>query len=148
MSSTFVLRKDDADRPQILQNLIAFATSLPANKSWEIEIGPHVKERTTKQNKALFGLAYPILEKATGIDKEDWHEYFCGRHFGVVELGMLDGSRKTKPRRTTTTNERGARDVIGTVEFAEFFDRVQREAAGGGHYIPDPSPLWKETREL
>lgn len=108
-----------------------------------VEIAPFKKERTDQQNRALFGHAYEILENETGNSKQDLHDLFCGTHFGWETHEVL-GQKKRKPRRTTTKNERGERDVMPAREFIKFYDLVVRTAAEYGIVIPDPDPMWRK----
>lgn len=110
-------------------------------KDLVVNVKKKTKERSDPQNKALWGCAYDYLRKATGNDKEDLHDYFCGEFFGWKEYEVM-GKRKLKPVRTTTTNEAGKRDVISTEELSEFYAFIQQHAAQGGHYVPDPDPNW------
>lgn len=127
----------------MLQNTVEFLSRLSATRAWEIVIRPYVRDKTDPQNKSLWGLAYPILERATGQDAEDWHEYFCGEKFGWVEKEFF-GKRKLRPARTTTTDYDGNKNNLNTIEFAEFFDFIQRRCAENGVHIPDPDPFWRE----
>ena len=145
MSQTFVLHKGDANRATVLANAVAFLGRLAGDRSWRIEIALHRKTRSSEQNAALWSLAYPILEKATGQPVNDWHEYMLGEHFGWVEYSLF-GKRKLRPARTTTTGYRGEDDTLSTVDFAEFFNFIQNRAAENGIHIPDPDPFWREQR--
>ena len=144
MSQTYALHKGDMRRALVLANLHAFIERLPATKSWRIEIKELRKERTLDQNAALFGVAYAAIMAATGLEgereREELHRNFCGDYFGWAP-GPL-GHRR--PVRTTTTNERGERDVLDTQGMAEFYDFIQRQAAEYGIDVPSPDPLWRE----
>jgi hypothetical protein len=138
----FTLHANDPNRPNVLANAIKFLGSLPMEKAWDIQIGPHKKTRSPRQNAALFGCAYPAIREQTGEDDMDrLHEHFCCLHFGVAETGL----GYQKPRRTTTRNEQGQRDVISTMEMAAFYSRVQRECAQFGVWVPDPDPMYKHA---
>ena len=114
---------------------------------WKIEARPYRKDRSAEQNAALWGVAYPPIMEATGLrgekDKEELHEYMCGEYFGWVEYSIL-GKRKVRPRRTTTTNEDGNRDLLDTVVMADFYGFVQQRAAENGIYVPDPERISDE----
>jgi hypothetical protein len=133
------------DRERILGNLTDFLGKLDPAKSWEIEVVPFAKPRNDPQNHALFGVAYKALEEQTGNDREDLHTYFCGEHFGWVETTVM-GRKKVKPRRTTTRDENGKRDVMKMADFAKFYEFVQRRSAQVGYMVPDPDPLIKDSR--
>lgn len=145
MSQDFVLHKDDQFRPGVLRNLIDFINRLPASKSWRISVAQYRKTRSTEQNAALWAVAYPALEEATGQPVNDWHEYMLGEYFGWVEYSLF-GKRKLRPARTTTTGFNGEESKLTTVEFAEFYDFIQQRAAENGIFVPDPDPFWREQR--
>lgn len=134
----FVLHKDDS-RANVLANLQGFLGKLPASKAWKVEITESRKSRTDPQNHALFGVAYPVLEEATGFTKDELHEAFCKRHFGTVEREVM-GQMVSKPFRTTTTDEHGQRNVIPWDAFSDFYAMVQQVGAEAGIFIPDPIP--------
>ena len=82
MSQNFVLHANDHHRPGVLRNLIDFINRLPANKAWKIGVAQYRKTRTNEQNAALWAVAYPTLEEATGQPANDWHDYMLGEYFG------------------------------------------------------------------
>jgi hypothetical protein len=51
------------------------------------------------------------------------------------------GVRQTKPRRTTTTNEAGERDVLSRDDMSRFYNFIVQTAAEQGCYIEDPNPM-------
>jgi hypothetical protein len=136
-----------ADRPrdEILARMVRFVHQLDAAKAWEWTCAPYKRKRSVSQNNALFGVAYPPIMEHCGLrgerDREDLHSYFCGEFWGWVEYDLL-GKRKHRPKRTTTTNEDGKRDVISTTEFMDFYAFVQQRAAEQGILVPDPDPEW------
>ena len=136
----YQLNANGPERTQVLANALAFLQRLPAAKSWRIEIKEARKERTNEQNAALFGVAYPALTDATGFTPDELHDAFCRRFFGTVERQVM-GQTVTRPRRTTTTNEAGERDVIEAAEFAKFYDHVQQVGAEAGVDVPSPDPM-------
>ena len=100
--------------------------------------------RTGKQNAALFGCAYKYLSEETGNDPDDLHLYFCGEYFGWVVRKVMGQDRRA-PKRTTTKNEEGHRDVITTSDCAKFYQFIQdRCATTIGLSVPDPDPSWKQ----
>lgn len=121
--------------------LMAFLSALDVTKEVQVTIGPVKKERSCQQNKALWGCAYETLRKATGNDKEDLHEYFCGEYFGW-DINDVMGQKRKKPKRTTTTDYDGHRDVISTIHLQDFYAFIQQRSAEQGIYVPDPDPMW------
>lgn len=144
--STFILHAKDANRANVKANAHAFIDRLPDDKSWELTIEQFKRERSDSQNRGLFGVGYPPLMEFCGYqgdaDKRELHREFCGAFFGWVDT-PTGGSR---PARTTTTNERGQRDVVPWDVFCEFYAFVQRKGAELGVFIPDPDPLWREVK--
>lgn len=127
--------------------LMRFLSAVPLTEEFQVTIGPIKKERTDPQNKALWGCAYEHLRKATGNDKEDLHEYFCGEYFGW-EIREVMGMKKKYPKRTTTTGYDGKRDVITTLQLSDFYQFIQvRSAETVGVFVPDPDPMWWHHRE-
>lgn len=137
--TAYVLHANDPKRAGILANCIAFLPRLPADKDWLIDVGPYVKERTSKQNKTLYGLAEKTLGEFMGLrgadELKELHRELCCLYFGRVDLPI--GYR---PRRTTTKNEAGEREPINTKEAADFFEFIRQTAANIGCDIPDPDP--------
>lgn len=145
MSQKFILHAGARDRSHILANCTAFLGKLTSAKSWVVEIKQYRKTRSNDQNEALWGLAYPIIAKALGEDVNTIHEYMLGEHFGWIE-SVVFGKRKSRPARTTTTGYRGEPDTLSTVDFASYFDFIQRRAGENGVHIPDPNPAWREAK--
>lgn len=143
MTQRFVLHAGDDSWTRILANAWALLNGLSKSRSWVIEIKRYVKERSSDQNRALWGVAYPPIVEATGQEATDWHEYFLGEYFGWVECRMF-GRRRLRPARTTTTGFNGEDAKLSTAEFAEFYNFIQRRAGENGIYVPDPDPLHHE----
>lgn len=102
-------------------------------------------ERSTKQNRALFGHAYKHIGAEVGLsgrkELDKLHTDFCCRFYGERIVEVV-GSKYRLPVRTTTTDENGKRDVINVGEFSAFYGDVERIAAECGIFIPAPDPLW------
>ena len=137
----FILRKNGDSREKILANIAKFLEILPADREFVVEIRRYRRSRTLAQNAMLWGLAYPPIMEALGLsgesDKEMLHQAFCELYFGKVDLEIM-GIAMTLPKRTTTTDEKGRRSVLTTLEFSDFWSFVQRQAAELGIYVPDP----------
>lgn len=126
-------------RERTVANFSRFLLGLSMDKAWRVEVHEHKRTRSDAQNNALWGVAYKTLQRETGNDPDDMHEYFCGEFFGWVQREMF-GKVKLKPRRTTTRNEDGKRDMIPTTQFMDFYAFIQRRSAETvGVYIPDPN---------
>lgn len=108
-----------------------------------VEVSAWKSSRSSEQNNYLFGVCYPMLADAKGYDVADIHEWMCGQHFGWVDKTVPktewnpEGVAKV-PRRTTTRDENGKRDVLKAGPFSDFVAMVQRVGAQAGVFIPDP----------
>lgn len=144
MKAQSVILPASASREDAISRLLEVAMSLPEGRPWRFTWETAKAERTDLQNNALWGVAYKFLRDETGNDPEDLHQYFCGEYFGWVETTVL-GRRKLRPRRTTTTDEHGHRDVIARMHFSDFYAFIQQRVAETlGLVVPDPDPLWFE----
>lgn len=105
-------------------------------------------DRSEEQNGALFGVAYPPIMQHTGYRKEELHEVFCRAYFGEAER-VIAGRVIVRPKRTTTTDELGQRDVISKLDFARFYEFVQQVSAEHwGVNVPDPDKHWRQNLEV
>ena len=136
MSQEVRIRKD-ASRVGALDQLCGLLRALRGDREWLVTIAQYNPKRSDEQNRALWGLAYRIVAERTGQEAEDWHEYFLGEWAGWEEYEMF-GRKKIRPRRRSSK--------LTTAEFAEYFDFIQRRAAENGILIPDPDPMWRQTR--
>lgn len=124
--------------PQGKQALLDYLETLPTIRKWRVRVSLYRRTRSNEQNNALWGVAYPAIREATGNEPDDLHTYFCGEYWGWLEVGVLD-QVKRKPRRTTTRDESGRRDVITTADFSDFYLFIQQRCASVGVYVPDPN---------
>jgi len=142
--SNFYLWKDRS-RAVVMAALVATIQALSSAKVWHVEIKAYRKTRSNEQNRALWGLAYPILRDATGSSVNECHKYMLEEYFGRVEYTIF-GRIETRPARTTTTGYEGEDNTLSTEEFARFFDFIQQRAAENNIAIPDPDPFWREQK--
>ena len=145
-AQTFVLPiKPEQRREFVESRILPFLLIAHPGKRLKLSADAEKPPRSDLQNRALWGVAYPPIMEAMGLrgeaDREEIHEYFCGEYWGWIEYEIL-GKRKQRPRRTTTKNELGQRDVIGKLLMAEFYNFIQQRAAENGIYVPDPDPMW------
>lgn len=139
----FIFNGESKER--VLARLTAFLGAWPAGKPCIVTVARFIRTRSNLQNAALWGVAYKTLSDATGHRPAELHEYFCGEYFGWEEYEVF-GLRKKRPRRTTTTNDKGERDVISTLECMGFYEFIQQRAAETVQVnVPDPDPeYWKK----
>jgi hypothetical protein len=137
---SYTLHAGNAYRELVLQNALAFLERLPQTKSWQIEVREYHKPRSSKQRRALFGVAYKAIMAAMGLsgekEKNELHAYFCADYFGSHK----DSFGRARPNRTTTTNERGEHEEIDVSEALKMYAHIQRRAAEVGIDVPDPDP--------
>ena len=107
------------------------AQSLPMEVSCE----PWKEPRKLTANAYLWAFVYGPLAEVAGHDPEAWHEYFCIQHFGGVPHTKIDGSQEIRPKRTTTKDEQGKRDVLKGQAFNDFLMFVESECAKHGVFI-------------
>lgn len=101
----------------------------------EVESGPWAKPRSLPQNNFLWAYVYgPLVERA-GFSDLEWHDYFCHLHFGAIPHTKPNGSIEMRPRRTTTKNEHGKRDVLKGKDFRDFVTFVESECAKRGVFV-------------
>jgi hypothetical protein len=133
-----------SDKPweSAITTMLRFVHALDHSKAHVITVDRLRRERSDLQNRALWGVAYKTLSQETGNEPEDLHTYFCGEYFGWEEFDIMGQPRK-RPKRTTTKDERGNRDVVSTEVLSDFYGFIQRRAAETvGIYVPDPDPEW------
>lgn len=110
----------------------------------EVECKPWKRTRSNEQNSLLFGVVYPPIAEAMGyeVDGDNGiHAFMCGTFFGWVDRPVPKTPRNPEgvasfPRRTTTRDENGKRDVLKADDFSKFLDTVGRIAAKAGVFIP------------
>lgn len=129
----------DGQRADKLARLMGMLQSRPAFPI-EIEVQRHQKKRTPKANNYLWGVCYVYMADASGYEKDELHYAMCCKYFGTKVVEIM-GEKTVRPIRTTTTNEDGEAEWLGSGDFAEFVDFVIREASNWYDVsIPPPSP--------
>lgn len=127
-------------RGERIQRIAAFLSRLDGSKPWELLVRPWKKERTLRQNNALFGVAYKTLSDFTGFTEPELHDVLLRGYFGEVHYELL-GVRRVRPKRTTTTNEQGERDVLSRDDMSAYYNFIVQKAAEIGCFIEDPNPM-------
>lgn len=130
---------DDEDR--VSERMLRLAAVIQGRThNIEIEVKRHQKKRTPEAQGYLWGVCYPLMSDASGYEKEEIHYAMCCKFFGVKVVEIM-GQRYERPIRTTSTNEDGEAEWLGSSDFADFTDFVIREAADWYDVaIPPPTP--------
>ncbi|HET9819625.1 MAG TPA: hypothetical protein VFP92_10710 [Rhodanobacteraceae bacterium] len=117
---------------------IAFVQAQPL--PLDVEAKPWRKSRSNEQNALLWAMYGPLADHM-GYDRDDIHEWMCGRFFGWRDIKVPKTPRNPEglasmPVRSTTRDENGKRNVIDKTTFTKFVDMVERVAAQAGVFIP------------
>lgn len=106
----------------------------------EVVAKRYVKSRSREAENYLWGVCYPLMSDASGYEKHEIHDAMLKAYFGD-DTHVVMGQTVSKPRRTTTTNEDGERDILSASDYWDFTDFVIREAALWYDLaIPPPDP--------
>ena len=135
------------DRDKVIASIRRFIFDLPTDKPYLIDITRLKKKRTNLQNRALWGVAYKVINMETGYKPEKVHNLMCGEFFGW-KADAVFGNPTKEPVRTTTHDSDGKRDVIDREELGKFYLAIQAFCAPWGVDMPDPDPDWKINLEL
>lgn len=105
--------------PNGQQAMLDFMAQLDPRERYEVTIAKYEKPRSLGHNNYYFGFVCTPLAQFCGETPERTHEHLCGEYWGWVEKEFR-GHKYRKPRRTTTTNENGERDVLKGEPFQAF----------------------------
>lgn len=103
----------------------------------DVSCEPWREPRTLPQNAYLWKAVYEPLVERLGFTAEDWHEHWCGEFFGWLHSVKPSGESVSVPKRTTTRNEHGKRDVLKGKAFADFVTFVEAECAKRGVFVAE-----------
>lgn len=103
------------------------------DKKLVFEVRPYKKPRSQGLNAFHWSQVITPIADFMGESPEEAHRELCGSYFGWVENSL--GGRK--PRRTTTRNEKGERDVLDWEVMNNFIHHCQRIAAELGVPLPE-----------
>lgn len=132
--------KSDTDNQRGDKELRLLALLRQSGNDLVVEVKRHVKSRSREAENYLWGVCYPLMSDASGYEKHEIHDAMLIAYFGEESVTVM-GRTLIKPRRTTTTNEEGERDVLGAADYWDFTDFVIREAALWYDLaIPSPDP--------
>lgn len=108
-----------------------------ANGDHILTIKKVVKQRSFPQNRLMW-LWFTCIEKETGTDKNDVHDYYCSLFL---------------QRRTSINNidrvVSGGTSKLSTIQFKNFLDKIQADAASEfGIRLPNPDDQsWEAFKE-
>ena len=134
------------NRQHAIELAMTALSSLDTTVCWKVTVEPIKYDRSLSQNAYLWAVPNKMISEATGYEVDEVHEYLLGAYFGwrekrVPKKPSNPQGVESVPRRTTTKNESGKRNVLSTKDFAEYVGFVQRFAAQKLHIvIPDPDP--------
>lgn len=111
-----------------------------AEKAVVVEVKRYQKRRSREAENYLWGVVYPLMSSASGYEKDELHQAMCAKFWGE-NVSKVMGLTISRPRRTTTTNEDGEKDVLSPADYWDFTDFVIREAAMWFDVVvPEPNP--------
>lgn len=100
-----------------------------ANKRITLTIEKYYKQRTSQQNRYLFGVAYKLISDHTGYTPDEVHDLLAKKFIGKKTIKI--GSETVETHETSTK--------LSTTDFMAYIASVQRFAAEElDVYIPDP----------
>jgi hypothetical protein len=94
----------------------------------QVEWGPYKKPRSIPFNRFYFVSIVTPLAAHCGESPAETHRLLCGDYWGWV-MKEFNGHMREVPRRTTTTNEEGKRDVLPWDQMSNFVEH-SRSVAG------------------
>ena len=110
-----------------------FLSKLPASKAYTIDVKQYRRNRSTDQNRFLWGVVYRKIRDACEAPKPDadhLHEYWLGECFGWDVCDVLGWAKRVPMKRSSK---------LTTVEFQQYYQFIQRRCSETmGLYIPDP----------
>lgn len=138
---TFLLPKMLSRDRQICRVVDAME-DLPISEGFRVEIHEHKATRNDKQNNTLWWLYGEIIKIGgnlmAGWTKENLHDFFLGRHFGITRKIILGEVFDTPTRRSSK---------LSKIEFANLVDSIYNFMASQGVILPQPDPDYAEHRE-
>jgi hypothetical protein len=136
------------DRQKEVGRVVAFLLSFAPEKPINLRFTVAKQDRSSEENRYLWAVPYKMLSEHTGFEVEEISEYLCGMHFGWKEKKLPGGRTVEVPRRTTTKDENGERDVLKFDEFWKYVRWIQRVGDNQGIRIPDPDKNYKIARQV
>ena len=132
MQRTWYIGNSRAKLLKVLSTLGQFL--IRQEDDYELVLRPHVKARTSAQNKrywAILGEIAATPVQGRRFEPESWHEYFKGRFIGKEEVKLPNGETFNRPISTTT---------LDVVQFGEYMTQIEAWAAGHGILFGEDLP--------
>ena len=130
-------------RDRQICNVVDALEELPISEGWRVEIREHKATRNDKQNNTLWWLYGEIIKIGgnlmAGWTKENLHDFFLGRHFGITRKIILGEVFETPTRRSSK---------LSKIDFATFVDSIYNFMASQGVILPQPDRLFAAMNEL
>ncbi len=117
--------------PQAQQRLLDFLAQLEPTKRYEVTIEEYKKHRSLGLNAYYWANVNAPLADHCGESPDRMHEVLCGDFWGWEEKEFR-GITFKRPRRTTTTNGQGERDVLSGEAMRAFVQHCEAVAAEMG----------------
>lgn len=115
----------------VLSKPFDFMCSQLRNGKYRLKIERYVEPRTLSQN-ALMWLWFTCIERETGTDKQDVHDYYCNT--------FLRRRTIIKGRETVVA---GSTSKLNTLQMTEFMNKVKADAAAElGIILPLPEDVF------
>lgn len=139
MSKSIIIIKQKGEiiyKDRLIKRLDNSLNILP-NGEHVLTIKKVVKQRSFPQNRLMW-LWFTCIEKETGTDKNDVHDYYC--------------SLFLQRRTSINNNERvvsGGTSKLSTIQFKDFLDKIQADVASEfGIRLPNPDDQsWEAFKE-
>lgn len=119
--------------PNGQQALLDTLAQLDPKKKYRVIVSLYKRARSLGMNAAHWAGVITPMAEFIGDSPEEVHRDLCGLYFGWVETKW--GGRK--PRRTTTHNEDGERDVLNWEEMSNFMHLCKAKASELGVAISE-----------
>lgn len=119
--------------PHGQQALLDCLAQLPLDKRYRVTVEEYKRKRSLGMNAYHWAAVIDPLAQYIGYSPEEMHRELCGAYWGWVETPF--GGRK--PRRTTTTNENGERDVLNWEQMSNFVQFCKMKASEVGCPLPE-----------
>lgn len=125
MLAQYHIIRNDQQRAEFVERL--YEMPLPV----EAEAKPYKRKRSLDFNSHYWVAVVTPMAAHCGDSEKETHRNFCGEYFGWIEK-EFNGRIHRKPRRTTTEDENGKRDVLNWEQFSNFVEHAKMIAANMG----------------